>query len=145
MESVAVETTGRGQTHLELHGTVMLRRADGRVEEQVDGHLSLAGLAEEAALASDLLDQVRSRLGLLLTAATGSESLKADQVRVCVEAVLDELEEGAATIPCFIHTAGEAFTHAVCVPQVSTQKPARHAQPAHTRARHAANGVAGQL
>lgn len=117
MESVAVETTDCAKARLELHGTVMWRRADGSVEEQVNGHLSLAGLAEEAALANDLLDQVRSRLGLLLTAATGSESLKADQVRACVEAVLDELDPSAATIPCFIHTAGEAFEHAVCVPR----------------------------
>ncbi|BFU94310.1 MAG: protein of unknown function [Nitrospira sp.] len=111
METLAVVKTDLKNTRLELQGRIAVRHPDGTVEEQCKGHLSVEGFADEAERAVGILQEVVSRLGLLLTAAAGSEQVPADQVRVCVEDVLQELKP-SSTIHWYIRNTAEAFRNA---------------------------------
>lgn len=109
---------------LKLQGRVVYAWPDGTIEDGRDGKSGVEELVDEAQLASDILREVVSQLGLLLTAATGSDQLPADQVRVCVEDVLSELESGS-TIRCFLYSAGEAFNNAEPLPHISARRTGR--------------------
>ncbi|SLM46781.1 protein of unknown function [Nitrospira japonica] len=124
MGNVAVVRKNYGEAELKLQGRIVYAWPNGIIEDGRDGSTGVAELAREANLASDILQQVVSQLGLLLTAAKGSEPIPADQVRVCLEEVLSELEE-SSTIHVLIQGACEAFNNAEPLPQVAARRKAR--------------------
>lgn len=123
MTKLAVVRTNYGEAELKLQGRIVYAWPDGTIEDGRDGESCVDQFADEAQLSSQILQDVVSHLGLLLTAASGSETIPSDQVRVCVEEVLSELKS-SSTIHCFINSASRVFDNAEPWPQVSARKRA---------------------
>lgn len=101
---------------LTFQGRILYRDRDGQVQDVTDQEeLGLKRLAEDGSLVRHILTTCRKRLELLSMAAEGRAQLDADLVRLTVQDVRAELEDGSE-VAGYVHLTQELFAHAEAVP-----------------------------
>lgn len=107
---------------LTLQGRIFYRDRDGQVSDVTDQEqLGLKRFAEDGSLVQHILADCRKRLDLLFMAAEGRTQLDADLVRLAVQDVRAELEDGSE-LSGYVHLTQELFAHAEVVPSPSTSE-----------------------
>ena len=105
-------------SHLALQGRVILHEPTGETTGLTySQHAGLESFAEDAQLANHILQSCRSRLGLLKKAARGPDPLKAAHVRVVVDDLLVELNDGGV-LPSYLERTAELFENAEPLPSL---------------------------
>ena len=105
---------------LMLKGRIFYRDREGQVQDVTDREqLGLKRFAEDGSLVQHILATCRKRLDLLFMAAEGRTQLDADLVRLTVQDVRADLEDGSE-VAGYVHLTRELFAHAEAVPALAT-------------------------
>ncbi len=105
---------------LMLKGRIFYRDREGQVQDVTDREqLGLKRFAEDGSLVLHILNNCRKRLDLLSMAAEGRTQLDASLVRLTVQDVRAELEDGSE-VAGYVHLTRELFAHAEAGPPSPT-------------------------
>lgn len=103
-----------------LHGRILYRDQEGEIRDVT--HEDIWGLkkfAEDGELALHILDQVRKRLDLLYMAAEHRSQMDAGLVRLAIEDVRTDLEDGSE-LRGYVQLTQELFKHSQALPPLPT-------------------------
>lgn len=105
---------------LMLHGRILFRDRVGEIRDVTQQNIfGLKKFAEDGDLAIYILNQCRKRLDLLFMAAEHRSHVDAGLVRLVVEDIRSELEDGSA-LAGYIHLTQELFEHSEALPPMPT-------------------------
>ncbi len=101
---------------LMLQGRIMYRDRDRRISDVTHRERwGLKKMAEDGALASHILKQCLQRLELLVMATENQTQLDAELVRLVVQDVRGELEDGSS-LSGYVHLSQEMFAYSEALP-----------------------------
>lgn len=113
-------TEENNQFRLMLHGRILLRGRDGEISDVThEDHWGLKNFEEDGALAIEILNQCMKRLDLLYMAAEHRSQMDASLVRLVVEDLKSNLEQGS-DLAGYIHLTQEMFEHSEALPPLPT-------------------------
>ncbi|MDH5667767.1 MAG: hypothetical protein OEY86_07140 [Nitrospira sp.] len=112
-----MESKQNNQPCVMLQGRILLRDQHGVVRDVTHANIfGLTYLAEIGGTALHILEQCKKRLALLGLAAENREHVDANLVRLTVEDVQSDLEEGTE-LASYVGLMQEMFANATALPQ----------------------------
>lgn len=103
-----------------LHGRILYRNHEGEISDVTEqNNLGLKRFAADGELALYILSQCKKRLDLLFMAAENRSQVDASLVRLAVEDVRTDLEEGSE-LRGYVDLTQELFKHSEALPPLPT-------------------------
>jgi len=103
-----------------LQGRILLRNRQGEVRDVTEyEYWGLKHFTEDGALVIDVLGQLRKRLDLLFLATEHRSQIDAAVVRLAVEDIRSDLEDGS-DLHGYVHLTHEMFEHSEALPPLPT-------------------------
>lgn len=118
---MATKSTGKQcEPVLRLHARILFRNQQGEIVDVTkDSPYALKKLTEDGSLAIHILNQCRKRLDLLFMAAEHRSQIDAGLVRLAVEDLKLDLEEGSE-LAGYVYCTQELFEHSEALPPLLT-------------------------
>ncbi|OQW32899.1 MAG: hypothetical protein A4E19_05980 [Nitrospira sp. SG-bin1] len=115
---MARKSTKKCDPLLMLHGRILLRGRDGEITDVTEeSAYALKKFAEDGSLVIHILNQCRKRLDLLSMAAENRSQMDASLVRLAIQDVQADLEDGS-DLHGYIHLTQEMFEHSEALPPI---------------------------
>lgn len=115
-----IDTSKKCERLLMLQGRILLRNQGGKITDVTeDSAYSLEELAEDGSLVIDIIDRCRKRLELLYIATEHRSQIDSSLVRLAVEDLRVDLEQGSV-LAGYLHMTQEMFEHSEALPPQPT-------------------------